>query len=163
MIGDLTRPQIENLLQRQAVGRIGCSDDGRPYVVPICYAYLDGALYGHSGIGQKVEIMRANPDVCFEVDEVKGLGEWESAVLTGRYEELVGPEIEEGLRLLVEHLAPMAGSPDPHDSGDGPEEGSTRHFLDRSSRHGVVFRIRVTEMTGRYETSKRGTSGVPRC
>lgn len=152
MVGDLTKSQTEHLLRTQVVGRIGCCEDGRAYVVPICYVYVDGCIYGHSGIGLKVEMMRANPQVCFETDEVDNLANWRSVILWGTYEELSGAERDEGLALLVERLAPLAGGdttpPEPH---DGPDVGSTRHFLDRSSRHGVVFRLRVSEMTGRFE------------
>lgn len=152
MIGDLTRPQIEHLLDTQVVGRIACCDGNRPYLVPIAFVYQDGSIFGHSGIGQKVEMMRANPNVCFEVEQVESLGHWESAVVNGVYHELDGEEREDGLRLLVEHLAPLTTVDSTHSHPhDGPDVGSTQHFLDRSSRHGVVFRISVTEMTGRYE------------
>ena len=151
MLGDLSEPQIERLLQASAVGRIGCCENGRPYVVPMAFVYEDGAIYCHSGIGQKVEILRANPQVCFEVDEVKSLGEWRSAVLMGSYEELDEQERDVALHLLVEHLASFAAQPE-HPVEDGPEAGTTQHILDRSSRHGVVFRIKIAEMTGRFET-----------
>lgn len=38
MFGELTRKEIEEVLARQIVGRIGCHADGRTYIVPISYA-----------------------------------------------------------------------------------------------------------------------------
>lgn len=152
MIGDLSKAQIEHLLQAQVVGRIGCCEGNRAYVVPVAFVYLDGCIYGHSGVGQKVEMMRANPNICFEVDQIDNLSNWRSVIVWGTYEELNGEDRENGLRLLVERLAPLvtgeSSHPTPH---DGPDVGSTMHVLNRSSRHGVVFRIKLDEMTGRYE------------
>lgn len=152
MIGDLTRTQIEHLLQTAIVGRLGCSDGSRAYVVPITFAYEDGFIYGHSGIGMKVEMMRANPQVCFEVDIVDSLADWRSAILFGTYEELEDDARDAGLELLVQRLVPFTAGETSHPHGvDGPDVGSTQHFMDRSARHGVVFRIRIKEMTGRFE------------
>jgi hypothetical protein len=44
------------------------------------YAYSDGAIYAHSEFGQKIDMMRHNPDVCFEVDHVEDLVNWNSAI-----------------------------------------------------------------------------------
>lgn len=48
MLGTLAPDEIEELLSTEAVGRIGCIHEGRPYVVPVCYVYQDGAVYGHT-------------------------------------------------------------------------------------------------------------------
>ncbi|MGV0581935.1 hypothetical protein ABQE57_24815 [Mycolicibacterium elephantis] len=36
MLGTLAPDEIEELLSTEAVGRIGCIHEGRPYVVPVC-------------------------------------------------------------------------------------------------------------------------------
>ncbi|TBO43633.1 pyridoxamine 5'-phosphate oxidase family protein [Pedobacter kyonggii] len=46
MLGELNDRQIENLLSSQITGRIACSNDGVPYIVPINY-YLDGEKILH--------------------------------------------------------------------------------------------------------------------
>jgi nitroimidazol reductase NimA-like FMN-containing flavoprotein (pyridoxamine 5'-phosphate oxidase superfamily) len=44
--------------------------DNQPYVIPICYVYHDGKIFFHSASkGKKMDFMRANPTVCFQVDE----------------------------------------------------------------------------------------------
>jgi len=63
------RADIEAVLQKAAVCRIGLCDGGMPYVVPVNFGYKDGALYVHSyREGRKLEILRKNSAVCFEVD-----------------------------------------------------------------------------------------------
>jgi pfkB family carbohydrate kinase len=41
-----------------------------PYVVPICYVYDGGCVYGHAVDGMKRHAMQTNPQVCFEVEPV---------------------------------------------------------------------------------------------
>lgn len=67
------RAAIEAILHRAGVGRLGLAVDGQPYVVPLNYVYYNGALYFHcADEGRKIEMLKANPRVCFEVDEHYG-------------------------------------------------------------------------------------------
>jgi nitroimidazol reductase NimA-like FMN-containing flavoprotein (pyridoxamine 5'-phosphate oxidase superfamily) len=135
-IVELARDEIDVLLHEQVVGRIGCHADGLTYVVPVIYAYDGNALYAHTIVGQKVEMMRANPDVCFEVDEYVD-GSWRSAIVQGRYEELEGAESERALDLLA---ARFSGR---RTTGERPRGGG---------RPSVSFRIVIGEVTGRAVT-----------
>ena len=84
---ELTAAEIDELLREQVVGRIGCHADGLTYVVPVIYAYDGECVHVASIEGQKVRLMRANPRVCFEVDEYTAPGRWRSAIAQGTYEE----------------------------------------------------------------------------
>jgi hypothetical protein len=147
MIGTLSPGQIEQLLHEQVVGRIGCHARGRTYVVPTTYAYLDGAIVGHTGNGLKVRMMRENPEVCFEVEDLSRLPRWASVIAFGRYEELQGDEADRALQQLV---ARLAATPPPLTSMPWQGAGTTE-AVSRSSRPDVVFRIVLTEKTGRYD------------
>jgi len=60
---------IEEILRRATVCRLGLCEGNQPYVVPVCYGYEENALYIHCGPeGQKLEMLRKNNNVCFEVD-----------------------------------------------------------------------------------------------
>ncbi len=60
---------IEDLIARAHICRIGLSDEGQPYIVPMNFGYQDGCLYLHSAKeGRKIEILRQNNRVCFEID-----------------------------------------------------------------------------------------------
>ncbi|MFC1974992.1 pyridoxamine 5'-phosphate oxidase family protein [Chloroflexota bacterium] len=64
---------IETILHRAGVGRLGLAVDNTPYVVPLNYIYHNGAIYFHcADEGRKIEMLKANPRVCFEVDEHYG-------------------------------------------------------------------------------------------
>jgi hypothetical protein len=65
------RAEMENILNKAAVGRLGLIADGEPYVVPLNFACSDGRIYFHTGVeGRKIEAIQKNPRVCFEVDEM---------------------------------------------------------------------------------------------
>jgi nitroimidazol reductase NimA-like FMN-containing flavoprotein (pyridoxamine 5'-phosphate oxidase superfamily) len=51
------------------VCRLGLCEGDQPYIVPLCFGYKDNALYFHcAGQGKKLDILRRNNNVCFEVD-----------------------------------------------------------------------------------------------
>jgi hypothetical protein len=65
------RQEMEQILSRALVGRLGVSTDDGPYVVPLNFAYDNGRIYFHTGLeGRKLDAIRGNPRVCFEVDEL---------------------------------------------------------------------------------------------
>ena len=67
------RDQIVHILDTGKVLHLGLAVDNEPYVVPMNYGYtLEGeklVLYLHSAIrGKKLDMIRANPNVFFEID-----------------------------------------------------------------------------------------------
>lgn len=142
LIHDLSFDECVELLQRNAVGHLGCSKDDVPYVVPVHYSFdaERHAIYVVSTLGQKVDFMRANPNVCLAVDEITDKNHWTTVVLNGSYEE-VG-------------------------DSDQPDEAQARSrqlfqqrkewWLPAMAKHSpepprkvLVFEIRIDRMTGR--------------
>ena len=149
MLGELTAAQIEQLLKTEVVGRIGCHSDGRTYVVPITYVYEDGAVYGHSAVGQKIRMMRSNPRVCFEVDHMDDLANWRSVIAYGGYQELAGGRAEAAMKLLMSRLAPLMVSESATPThGFGPGQGQ---LVSPEKQTAVLFRLVLDEKSGRYE------------
>jgi len=63
------RSTIDEILRRATVCRLAVCDGNVPYVVPLNFGYESDRLYFHSAPeGRKIEIIKANPNVCFEVD-----------------------------------------------------------------------------------------------
>ncbi|CAN5712619.1 hypothetical protein BH24CHL4_BH24CHL4_09350 [soil metagenome] len=128
--------QIEELLERSIIGRIACCShgfpgDGRPYLVPIAYGYDGDAIYAHSGPGRKLDFMRSEPRVTFEVDEGTAPDRWRSVVLEGTFEEIMDTaQRTSAMRLLY------------------PEPGSIPQLGEAT----VVFKLTITARSGRYET-----------
>ncbi len=84
------RQGIEQLLMKAQVGRVGTSRRDRPYVVPINFVYHDGKIYFHSAPeGQMVSYMKANRQVCFEVDESEIVPNVDPCKFTFRYRSVI--------------------------------------------------------------------------
>jgi nitroimidazol reductase NimA-like FMN-containing flavoprotein (pyridoxamine 5'-phosphate oxidase superfamily) len=66
-----SKDKIIQFLNSQAVGRIASLDsNGYPQIIPMNFVYNDGAIYMHSHpFGEKLENIRRNPNVGFEVDQ----------------------------------------------------------------------------------------------
>jgi len=61
--------EIEEILNRAGVCRLGLADGDTPYIVPLNFGYRDRAIFFHTGqAGKKIDILRKNPAVCFEVE-----------------------------------------------------------------------------------------------
>ncbi|HET9826584.1 MAG TPA: pyridoxamine 5'-phosphate oxidase family protein [Chitinophagaceae bacterium] len=159
MLGQLSSDDIENLLHTQIVGRIGCNDDGVSYIVPISYAYDGECIYCHSYEGKKIDIMRKNPRVCFQVDETTDLGNWKSVIACGEFKELNDrEERHKALQQLLKRRLPIRSSVTMH-------LGETWPFVEREHNGvndipGIVFKILLQEKTGRFEQSTHSPLGI---
>jgi nitroimidazol reductase NimA-like FMN-containing flavoprotein (pyridoxamine 5'-phosphate oxidase superfamily) len=73
-----TSMEMELLLERMPVGRLAVATEEGPYVVAVNYLFFAGSIYFHSGMaGRKMDALRADPRVCFMVDEIGPQVLWE--------------------------------------------------------------------------------------
>ena len=86
------RAVIDSIIRSCPVGRLGLSDDGEPYVVPLCFGYDSESLYFHcASEGRKLDVIRRNNRVCFEFDVVEGIHEATEACRWGiGYRSVIG-------------------------------------------------------------------------
>jgi nitroimidazol reductase NimA-like FMN-containing flavoprotein (pyridoxamine 5'-phosphate oxidase superfamily) len=134
---ELTSAEIDELLRRQRIGRVGSAAVGHVEITPIVYGYDGLAVYGHSRFGRKIQYMRGNPEVCFEVEEIVDPMSWKVVVLHGRYEELSdAADRDRAMRFI---LAQGAG-------GRRSSATAVEHGDDL-----VVYRIRIASRSGRHE------------
>lgn len=148
MLGKLNSAEVEDLLSSQVIGRIGCHADGTIFIVPISYVYDGQCIYAHTEEGLKVNLMRKNPSVCFEVDKTHDMANWKTVIAWGKFEELEESERQKALQLLVNRILPLVSSETTHLFPDWPF-GSE----DISGIQGIVFRICLTEKSGRFENN----------
>ncbi|MFZ0483018.1 MAG: pyridoxamine 5'-phosphate oxidase family protein [Desulfobacterales bacterium] len=63
------RKAIEDIISRSKVCKLAMCEENRPYIVPLCFGFKNNTLYFHSAPkGKKIEILKKNPDVCFEFE-----------------------------------------------------------------------------------------------
>lgn len=147
MVGKLSDTEVSNLLCSQAVGRLACAYNNQPYIVPVTYLYNGKYIYGQTNGGMKLDILRNNPNVCFEVDLMTDMRNWKSVVVYGKFEELEDEQEQAAKELFFNHMLPLMTSSTIHSYGhevEGTVDDSTRV-------KNVMYRISIDKVTGRFE------------
>jgi uncharacterized protein len=148
MLGHLNKEEIEEVLSNGILGRIGCSLKGKTYIVPINYVYDGKQIIAHSTEGNKIFMMRQNPLVCFEVEEIINNQNWKSVIAQGTYHEITDErERYEAMKLFVDKMMKLKVSTTAH----APENNPERMRTNQHSARAVIYRIILAEKTGRYE------------
>ncbi|MDF2430390.1 MAG: uncharacterized protein JWP44_21 [Mucilaginibacter sp.] len=148
MLGELSENQIEDLLKELPVGRIGCHADDITYIVPVNYVYDGKNIYAHSAKGMKIDMMRKNPEVCFQADVITGLQNWECVICWGRFEEITGlREKEIIMQKIINNIMPLM---------QGETAQPSHGFTGAASEVGedvelILYKIVLTRKTGRFE------------
>lgn len=117
------REEIEDILRACRVCRLAMNgEDGTPYIVPLNFGYgwkgVWPVLYMHCALsGHKLELLRRDSRVCFEMDcgyELEGeqdiactyTNHYASVIGKGDCEIVTSPDEKEiGLRYLMQHIA----------------------------------------------------------
>lgn len=139
------RNEILKTLKSAEICRIGLSRDNVPYVVPMYFASDGEYLYLHSASeGMKLDIMKENPQVCFEVEtgvkliSAENACDWEADFKTvigwGTAEILTDPnERIDGLKKIILKYA-----------------GENQPMKEQSVPKTAVIRIKIGEITGKH-------------
>lgn len=145
---------MTELLQTAPVGRLGTiGRDGWPNIKPLNFACNDWRIYFHcAGEGEKLEEIRRDPRVCFEVDlpiaYVKGRQEnpcrasylYRSIIIRGRATVVEdSAEKRRGLDLLMAKYQP---------------EGGYGAYLEEKLELTTVVRIEIDEISGKEDLGK---------
>lgn len=134
---------IEAVIKQSQVCRLAMVDQDKPYVIPMSFGY-DGSLYFHSALeGRKIEVLKKNPQVCFEFDEVTKLVKNKDACEWGMaFKSVIG----EGEAVFVEDITQKA-----HGLGVIMAQYSNRsfEFPKESMEKTAVIKVVITRITGK--------------
>ena len=70
---EMNEDDTRNFLLEAKLGRLGMSKNGEPYVIHIQYIYdpkTDEIFLHGAKKGRKMDAIKNNPNVCFEIDEM---------------------------------------------------------------------------------------------
>ena len=84
--------EIEQVIKKAKVCRLGLVDNDEAYIVPVCFGYERNSLYFHSAPeGRKVALIKKNNKVCFEIDtDVEIINAEKPCGWTTKYRSVVG-------------------------------------------------------------------------
>lgn len=149
MTGDLNLQQINNILCSQVVGRIACCDTKHPYIVPVVYSFDGQSIFAQTFEGRKMDIMRKNPNVCFQVDVSHDIYNWQSVMVFGQFEEIKDENIEAIRETHFSKVMPLMTNSSIHQHEH--DEGSGHELEDTNRVKPIMFRIIINEKSGRFE------------
>ncbi|MFN0086450.1 MAG: pyridoxamine 5'-phosphate oxidase family protein [Blastocatellia bacterium] len=146
VIHEMANKECIDLLTHLRFGRLACSRDDQPYIVPIYFRCHGGCLYSFATRGQKIDWMRANSRVCVEADDVINHHDWRSVIVLGRYEEL--PDTAEWRleRALAHELLQQQAT------WWEPAYVGTAHLDPVNELIPIYYRIHIDRITGRRAT-----------
>lgn len=144
MVGELSQEEIFRVLSENALGRLACQADGEVYVIPLGFAWDGKRLIFQASLGKKIEMMRSNPKVCFQTDQIVSASEWKSIVVYGTYAELTDAEKPQAGRLLIDKISSRV-------DGEGRSPRDVTPDKLKGRYHAVIFSISVDKITGRFE------------
>ena len=153
---EITDPQIfEAILQKATIVRLAMIDNGMPYLLPFNFGYSKNCIYIHSApAGKKLEVLRQNPQVCFEVEDETGTVEGDIACRwSTMYRSIIGygkVEIVNGFEekqqaldiIMQQHGAPANMEFDPKEV----------EFI-------VVLKLKIDAMTGKQSSNWKRLRG----
>jgi uncharacterized protein len=139
---------VEAIINNSDVCRVALANDNIPYVVTMNFGYISSPqrlLYFHCApAGKKLEMIRKNNYVCFEMDTdhqiMKGEKECEWGM---KFSSVVGYGRISAVEELEEKLAGMSSIMS-HYGAEAPFSYDEKVFS-----HTVILRLEITEMTGK--------------
>lgn len=136
---------IEAIIRDARVIRLGLCDNGFPYIVPVCFGYEPGTLWIHSAYeGKKIDVLKRNPRICFEMDDVQGIVKDDNPCRWGiNYRSVIGTGIAEFVEDPVEKSRGLACILNQY------SEGTSAVFSTQQASNVCILRIRIMEMTGK--------------
>ncbi|MFB0538116.1 MAG: pyridoxamine 5'-phosphate oxidase family protein [Anaerolineae bacterium] len=149
------RGEMESLLQEAMVGCLATvGPDGSPYITPLNFCYHQGKIYVHCAFeGRKIDNIRANPRVCFEVHELTKIvrsqqacdfgTRYRSVLVFGRARSL--PDVDEKVVVLTALAEKYAGGQ--------AVEPPTQERAETTE----VIEITIEEMTGKRNVDRPST------
>lgn len=132
--------EIHQSLAAERVVRLAFTAPGETYIVPVFFAWHDGAVCGLTTPGRKTSLAAANPHVAFQLDSSATSGPWVWSSVSGEGQwEVVRDPAQVGA--IAAHIQLKLS--------DAPEWAG-RELQARFAELGMVaWRIRPTRISGR--------------
>lgn len=80
---ELTDGESREAMSKMHFGHLACARNNHPYVVPIHFHFDGNNAFIYTTEGKKTEIIRVNPEVCLQAEEVTDNENWVSVMIIG--------------------------------------------------------------------------------
>ncbi|AIE86594.1 pyridoxamine 5'-phosphate oxidase family protein [Fimbriimonas ginsengisoli] len=148
MIKVLPEAEIWEVVDSCAHAHLGCYANGKSYVVPVSFVRDGNRIFGLTSAGLKIDMMRENPKVCLQFEEITSLTMWRSAILWGQFQELEGAERAQAAGAMFDKYGPGFEGTELRKGRD-----VTPPRLDHTPSPQIAYAITISEFSGRSEGS----------
>ena len=140
----MKKENIEAIIHKASVCRLGMLDGDTPYIVPLCFGYRDDTLYFHGSIkSRKYKLIQKHPKVCFEFDILaEPISALDPCDWDMRYQSVVGF----GTALMVEETTEKRQALEMIVS---QYTNDPRLFTEQAMGATAVFKVAIETMTGK--------------
>jgi nitroimidazol reductase NimA-like FMN-containing flavoprotein (pyridoxamine 5'-phosphate oxidase superfamily) len=142
---------IQEILNQSEVCRIALCNDGKPYIVPMNFSYQEQTLYLHSATqGRKIDILRKNNNLCFQVDIETGLVTSKIPCNWGmRYLSVIGSGKAHFLHELADKKEALDLIMNKYSPGTSSHPEKTFQYSDEALNSVIVIKVEIEEITGK--------------
>lgn len=105
MLVELNESEIRDIIKNNSIGRLGYTDGVNVYIMPMNYRYNQDFISCYSLESKKIDIMRKNGLVCFEIDQIANLNHWKCVLINGLFQEITDENELAELRPLYTEYA----------------------------------------------------------
>jgi uncharacterized protein len=135
------RNSIDTIIRRCHVCRLGMCDNGQPYIVPLSFGYDGHYVYFHAALeGRKVDILKRNSRVCFELDILEEVVSSDQACSWSmKYESVIGFGVAEIVENIEAKKAALNCIMQQY-------SGSNWNFNEQTLENTLAIRVKVQEI-----------------
>ena len=143
-IEEMRTDEAREVLGSINYAHLAMAKDNIPYVVPVHYAFDGGDLYVYTTEGKKADIIRVNPEICLQAEDVEDNENWKSVMVAGTAEQITDEDSRQKALDVILKVNPRL------------TPAISIRWMDSWVRENieVIYRIRPRSITGR-RTIKR--------
>lgn len=145
-IEEMRDAENRETLERLNYAHLACSSSDEPYVVPVHYVFDGTHIFIYTTEGKKAEMLRANPKICLQAEDVQDNTHWVSVIAFGEAEQLIDEEARQVALDAILKINPRL------------TPAISIRWMDSWVRENieVIYRVRPKKLTGRRTVDRSG-------
>ena len=150
-IEEMRAGEAREVLGKLNYAHLAVAKDNIPYVVPVHYAFDGQDLFIYTTEGKKADIVKVNPEICLQAEDVEDNENWKSVMVSGTAEQITDEDSRQKALELILKINPKL------------TPAISIRWMDSWVRENieVVYRITPRSVTGRQTVKRDRTQPTP--
>ncbi len=150
-IEEMSASEAREVLGDLNYAHLAVAKDNIPYVVPVHYAFDGNDLFIYTTEGKKADIIKVNPEICLQAEDVEDNENWKSVMVSGTAEQITDEDSRQKALDLILEINPKL------------TPAISIRWMDSWVRENieVIYRIRPRSVTGRRTVKRSRPETTP--